>query len=307
MSEEVSATDNGAEQLAQPADPVNAFEALLDKQFQPSGEQSDAPQEPSETEPELEAEPVEEQPAEEKITVKIDGKEVQVTRDELIANYQKGQSANQRFEQAANERKAAQAEYQQVAQQRTQALNALTVAQQVIQAQMAEPPSEELLQTDPVAYLQARHQYEQKAFQLQQLQAQQWQLQQLQAQEQEAAQQNHLQSQFQMLQEVLPEWKDEKRSAQEKSEIKAYLGKVGYSANEIDSLMDARQVVVAREAMLYRQMMAKAQETAKKVQTLPKVQRPGVSQPVDGRSREMQALRKTGSTAAAASIFEKLL
>lgn len=309
MSEEVSATDSGAEQSAQPVDPVNAFEAILDKSFQPSGETSDVEKQPPETEPELEAEPTDEnEPTEELFTVKIDGKEVQVTRDQLIANYQKGEAANQRFEQAANERKAAQAEYQQVAQQRLQAINSLHVAQQVIQSQIENQPNwAELIQNDPVAYLQQRHEYEQKIGQLQQLQAQQAQLQQIQAQDDQASRMAALQEQSRMLQEALPEWSDSKKATQEKSAIKDYLAKQGYDNDTIESIADARAVLVARKAMLYDQMMQKAQETAKKVQTLPKVQRPGVATPTDNRTRDMQSLRKTGSTAAAASIFEKLL
>lgn len=309
MSEEVSATDNGAEFQTQAADPVSAFESLLDKHHPTSGEPTDA-QEPSEPEPELEAVEAEEsdEPKDELFTVKIDGKEVQVTRDQLIANYQKGESANQRFEQAANERKAAQAEYQQVAQQRMQAINSLTVAQQVIQSQLQEQPNwQELIQTDPVAYLEQRHAYEQKMGQLQQLQAQQYQLQQVQAQDEQAAQQAFIQSQQQALLQALPDWKDSEKASKEKVALRDYLGKSGFNDDDIGAVVDARQVLIARKAMLYDQMMAKAQETAKKVQTLPKVQRPGVATPTDGRTRDMSNLRKTGSTAAAASIFEKLL
>lgn len=310
MSEEASATDSGAELSTQSVDPVNAFEALLDKQIQPSGEQSDAPvEEPSDTEPELEAEPVEELEAEEKLyTVKIDGKEVQVTESELVANYQKGQAANQRFEQAAQERKAAQAEYQRVAEERTQALNSLHIAQQVLQSQIQEQPNwAELLQNDPVEYLQQRHAFEQKQAKLQEIQGQQWQLQQIQAREQEAQQQVYLENQRQMLTQLLPEWKDETKAQAESKAVKEYLAKTGYTTEEISSVADARAILLARKAMLYDQIITKAQETSKKVQSLPKVQRPGVTQNTDGRTKDMQALRKSGSTAAAASIFEKML
>lgn len=310
MSEVVSATDNGAEVQAQgesqAVDPVNAFEALLDKHIPTPEQAEDAPEEPSE--PEEVVEDASEEEPEKLFTVKIDGKEVQVTESELLSGYQRAQSANQRFEQAAQERKAAQSEYQKVAQERTQAINSLHIAQQVIQSQMQEQPNwAELIQQDPVEYLQKRHEFEQKQAQLQQLQAQQWQLQQIQAQENEAAQKQFLSQQYQMLQEMLPDWKDQGKAQTEKATLKEFLGKQGYTKEEIDGIVDARNVVLARKAMLYDQMMAKAQETAKKVQQLPKVQRPGVQKTTDGRTRDMQALRKTGSTEAAASIFEKLL
>lgn len=38
------------------------------------------------------------------VTVKVDGKELQITRDELIAGYQKGASADKRFQEAASAR-----------------------------------------------------------------------------------------------------------------------------------------------------------------------------------------------------------
>lgn len=308
MSEEVSATDTGAELTAQAEDPVSSFETLLSKQL------PDAQEPEPENQPEPESDdgesPESDDPAQERFTVKIDGQEIRVSKDELIAAYQKNGAADRRLEQAAEQKKATQAEYQQVAAQRLQAINSLHLAQQVLQAQMQEQPDwQALLQSDPVAYLTQRHAFEQKQGQMQQLQMQQYQLQQQAQAEQAEAYQVHLHNQQQELLNQIPAWKDSAKAEAERTAIKQWLGKSGFNDDEISSIADARQVLVARKAMLYDQMMAKAQEAVKKVQTLPKVQRPGVqnTSSTDGRTREMQALRKTGSTAAAASVFEKLL
>ena len=128
---------------------------------------------------------------------------------------------------------------------------------------------EELLSSDPVEYLQQQRIAQERQAQLQQVYAEQQKVAALQQAESQNAYVRHLQAQQEDLLAKLPEWKDEAKSKAEKVAIREYLASQGYEQNAIDSIADARAVILARKAMLYDQMVGKASAAAKKVSTLP--------------------------------------
>lgn len=255
--------------------------------------------------------------ADTELVVKIDGQEKRVKQSELIAHYQKGEAASKRFEEAATVRRAAEQAQAQIAQERTQLGEALQhYAQQLQSLQQAQQPDwDRLLQEDPTEFQRQRYHHEQRQAQLQQAQAAQAYLMQQQAAEQAQQVQRRVAENAGKLLDALPDWKDSAKATAEKSLIRESLAQVGFSADEIEGLIDHRMVLVARKAALFDRMQAdqakaKTQVTQKLANLPPpRVERPGVgdSNPTDGRLRAMKSLNKTGSLRDAASVLQHLL
>lgn len=246
-------------------------------------------------------------------TVKIDGKEVEVTLDELKNGYQRQSDYTRKTMEAAEQRKAAEAEYQKARTERDQYAQKLSQDGALLTALLGEQQQtnwQQLLESDPVEYLKQQHLYQQRYAQLQQIQQEQQKVWELQQSEQARQFQSHLQSQHELLLDKLPDWKDEAKAKTEKAELKTWLAGEGFSEAEINSLADAKFVIAARKAMLYDKMISQAKAAAKKVQNVPqKVERPSTGQApnLDKRSSAYQRLFKTGKVEDAAAVFASLL
>ena len=300
------ATESNTEPLNQDT-AAAAFAELIEREKQ--GEQ---PAEPVE-------EPVAEEPAEEPaeddplVTIKVDGKEVQVPLSEVKAGYQRQADYTRKTMEVSEQRKAAEAEIQRAQAERQMYAVNLQKMQAQIEGALQQQQNidwQQLLENDPQEYLKQKHLFEQRQAALQQnLTAQQHIAAQMQA-EQARALQNHIQSQQQELLAKLPEWKDESKAKAEKQALREYLLSQGYDQQSVDTIADARAVVLARKAYLYDQMMSKAQAAQKKVSTLPtKVERPGTGNApsIDRRTSAFQRLSKSGRVEDAAAVFASLL
>jgi hypothetical protein len=242
-------------------------------------------------------------PESETFTVRVNGEEVPVTRDELLRGYSRTQDYKQKTARLAEERRSVQAERQvlgaqrqQLEQTRAQAYalalehateDALTVARGA-KADWAALSREDPVkaQSDWFEYQAARDRVGQAILQARQ-QA---------AADQEAAvrqavarHQTHLADQARAAADAMPELLDAERAPALITDLKDYLGKVGFSPAELDGISDHRLMVVARDAMLYRRMLAKQQSAAaKKLAEAPRVMSPKRS---DAKSVEADSLR----------------
>jgi len=292
---------------------AQAFAELIDREEgeQPA-EPQEAQQEPAEQE-ETAEESTESQEEDPLVTIKVDGKDVQVPLSELKNGYQRQADYTRKTMQVAEERKAAEAERQQALAERQQYAGNLQKLQAQIEGALAQQQNidwQQLLENDPQAYLKERHLWEQRQAALQQnLVAQQQLAGQMQA-EQARAYQGHLQAQQEQLLAKLPEWKDAEKAKAEKTALREYLKSQGYDEQSVNSVADARAVLMARKAMMYDQMMSKAQAAQKKVSNLPtKVQQPGngANPGLDRRASAFQRLTKSGRVEDAAAVFASLL
>lgn len=266
---------------------------------------------PSEEKPEV-PEAVDE--AEQTFTIKVDGKTVELTQEQLADAYKNGlrqADYTKKTMEAAELRKSAEAEKARAYQERQQyAENLNRIAVQLEGVLQNQPDLSALLESDPVEYLKQTHLLQQRQAQLHQINQQRQQLA-MQAQaEQQSLYQSHLEAQKQELLAKLPTWKDSEKAAAERDALKAYLKKEGYQDQDIGNISDHRAVVMARKAMLYDQMISKASAAAKKVAPLPqKVERPGVNETpnTDKRTAAYQKLAKSGRVEDAAAIFASIL
>lgn len=292
-----------------PEQAASLFAAALD----PVEVEKEKPPEAAAEQEKVEAEPEapEDDPT---VTVKIDGKEVEVKLSELKNGYQRQADYTRKTMETAEQRKAAEAEVSRARQERetyAQNLHKIGAALEVaLTEQNKQTNWEELSRSDPAEYVRQLHLAQSRQAQLQQIAAERQRVASQEQAEQQAAFHNHLQSQHQALLDKLPEWRDESKAKAEKVALREYLQNEGFESQLIDNLADARLVVLARKAMLHDQIMSKAQAATKKVATLPtKVERPGVgeSPALDRRTAAYNRLGKTGKVEDAAAVFASLL
>jgi len=238
---------------------------------------------------------------EEYYTVKVDGEEKNVTADELVKSYQLEQAAQKRMQEAASERKQAEAERQVIAQQREQYEQALNVLSQQLTVQ--EPTQEyweQLYKEDPLEYVKQRDNVRDRKEQLAKVQQEQLRVQQEKQTEATKAHQHYLAEQQQRLLERIPEWRDESIAAQEKQAVIQYAQRIGFTEQELQSASDSRAIEALRKAYLYDELMAKKPVAKKKVSKAPKVTKSGKPSSkkeitANRKSQALNRLKKTGS------------
>lgn len=253
---------------------------------EPDGDDADGegeePPEQEEAEPEL-------------FTIKIDGREQKVTRDELLAGYQRQADYSRKTAEVAEQRRAAEALAQSIAAERHHYVQQLDQLASVLQTALPPRPTDDMLASDPIGYLQAEKAYEARVGQLQQVLAERDRAQQLSQQQQHAMQQQMLQQAKQQLVEILPEWKKPEVARKEQPLIAQHLREIGYADHEIGQAADPRAILMARESMLYRQLMAAKSTVQQRVAQAPKMVRPGTSGPAPDRAKAIvQKIKRSG-------------
>jgi len=251
------------------------------------------------------------------ITIKVDGKDVTLSAAELADAYKNGlrqSDYTRKTMEAAEQRKAAEAQARQAQQERHEyATNLKKMAAQLegVLEQQQNIDWDNLSITDPVEFVRQQHLFQKRQAAYQQNLQQQQALAIQGQQEQHLQAQNYLQTQQQELLAKLPEWKDAEIAKKESNAIHSYLLDQGFDVDTISGMADHRALVLSRKAMLYDAMMAKANAATKKVQAAPqKVVRPGVvanEQDNDQRNAQMRKLAKSGKVEDAASLFAQFI
>lgn len=294
---------------------AQAFSQVLDvepeqEREQPASEQNQPTEQQEQPQGDPNAAP---EPQDQMVTVKIDGKEVEVPLSELKNGYQRQQDYTKKTMEVSEQRKAAEAETQRAQyerQQYAQNLHNLRVQAEAALQSQSQIDWDRLIAENPQEALRQKHLMDQRQAQLQQVYAEQQRVAQAIQADQRQGYQRHLSEQHQQLVDKLPEWKDEAKAKAESAAIRDYLLGQGYDADAVNSVNDSRAVVIARKAMLYDQMISKADAATKKVANLPtRVEQPGsgASPNLDRRTAAFQKLSKTGRVEDAAQVFAQFL
>ena len=229
--------------------------------------------------------------------VKVDGEEVEVTLDELKRDYSGQKYIQKGMQQAAEVRKQSEALFNTLQSERQQFF--ATVQQLQQQGLMTQPqkPSEDLLDRDPVGYMQQNAKYEKELaqYQQQQMQLQDQALRQRQLEEQ--ASQVMLQEEAQRLVQMIPEFADAEKANQIKSAlVKVGTEAYGFAADELSGIKDARMVKVLHDAYKWQQLQSgKAQakkQPAPSKNVKPKARRPEPQKVV--RRKKLEAAKRSG-------------
>lgn len=308
---------------------ASAFEAILsgeaDKTDKPEEEEAaqdeleasetadDAEAEDSEDESsddEAEDKADEDKPAETVITLEIDGQEVKFTQDELKSSVLRQADYTRKTQALAEERKQFQSVVEQAQEQEKVYAQLLPVMVQRMQQFLPQPPSSDLIDTDPAAYLKQKERYEREMGDLQAAQAEMQRMSQKDTVANEQKLQAYVAQNAQMLPELIPEWKDAKNYERDRQRLRDFLKGRNFNDQEIDQAYDARIVALAYDAMRWRELK---NSKPKQSEPLEKALKPNAPAPkpmnsqtkaqVEARKR----LKQTGSIRDAAAVFASLI
>ena len=270
----------------------------------------DAPGEETSEEQSEESEESEEQEQPQTFTVKVDGKEVDVTLDELQKGYSRTQDYTRKTQQIAEVRKQVEQETQAVRAERQQYAQLLGALQAQLQSSEPQVDLERLYNEDPIEWVRQKEVLRERQEKAYAIQAEQQRLSYVGQQEQQRAMQEHLESQKDALLAALPEWKDPKKAKAEKALVLESAKSVGFSDDDLKSVYDHRLVLLLRKAAMYDQMVSKRQGIKPVVNNGPRPAKPGAAGRVSTNTestRAKQRLAKTGRVDDAASAIELLL
>ena len=263
------------------------------------GEQSDE----TESEEEEDKPPV--------FTVKVDGKNVEVTLEELQKGYSREADYTRKTQQVSEERRAFQAEADLVRTERQQYSQLLgSLKAQLQQNAAPQVDMDRLYHEDPIEWVKQRELVRDAEKVHAAINSEQQRLSTIQAQEQYQSMQAHLAQQQDALLKAIPEWGNPDKAKAEKTLLIEWGQKLGFSSDELKNIFDHRAVVALRKAALYDQMMSKRGNIRPAVNNGPKPAKPGAAGRMDNTTdsrRSQQRLAKTGRVNDAASAIEHLL
>tara|TARA_S200000501_G_scaffold372664_1_gene418206 strand:- start:1888 stop:2895 length:1008 start_codon:yes stop_codon:yes gene_type:complete len=281
-------------------------EAETDEEIE---EESDERSEEDEVEDESEEEP-------ESFSIKVDGEDIQVTLDELKAGYSRQKDYTRKTQEVAEQRKEAEKIQNEAMQKNTElseerALynDLLPKMQMMIKNNLQkEPDWQQLIDQDPQEYLRKKEEWNKTSQTLTFVENEMNRLRTEQEQDsQRALQQQALEGQ-RIINEKIPEWKDNEVAKKEAENMMTYAKGLGFTQDELSQIYDGRLILLLRDAWQH-------SKVKKAVKTKPKesparVSKPGNSNKIRSNTPLKNAksrLRKSGTVSDAAKVFEQLL
>lgn len=258
-------------------------------------------------------------------TVNVDGKAQVVTLSELKRGYSGQAYIQEGMEQVAAQRKEAEQVYASLNQDRQQLQ---TLIQQLSTGglpQLPVEPTREQFPNDPLGFMEARDQYHRDVQTYQQRVGELNQAVQQQSQAQEQAMQARAQMEAQQLREAIPDLNSPDRAKAQKAleEFQGHIASAaksyGYSPEELQGVVDHRNLLVLRDAARWRALQEKREGARQDAENRPrrgkgkgKTLRPGAAskrkstQRTKQRQQQRERLRETGSLDdAAAMIYQE--
>lgn len=289
----------GGEQQDSEQDNLPTDETVVDEEAQEleDGHESESElEEPEEDYSESDGEP-------ELYTVKVGGKEREVSFDQLLENYSKGEDYTNKTMSLADERKALEAqkaEYDQTFSAEKQKLDAtMQKLSELIVDQEKAINWEELRDIDPSEYLKQREIQENRKKALNEAQLEN-------NTAREAKRQEALASESQkLLSAIGDEWSDPEVQTKEVKDMYTYIESMGMSPDELSQIIDHRFWVIARQGMKFQQLQKAGSVVKKQVKAAPKTVKSG--KPTKRIQREVDAagskLRKSGGVDDAVALL----
>jgi len=308
---------------------LNATDESQEQTTEPVEATQDEPQEV--TESEVETAEVEEQSQSEDLTeevseeaqeeeakyeIKVNGKPVEVTLDELMSGYQRDSDYRRKTMEIADERRLleeevnkAKSESDAVAKLRQDYATRLSEIENSMKPD-ANIDWAKLYETDPDEYHRKKIEVENKSKALETIKAERQRAIQEQQQEQTKVFNQYLEQQKKHLADKEPEYVDPVKGEGLRKDMTSYLKKEGYSDQELNMMVDHRSFVIAKKAMLYDKMM-NSKVSAKQSKPVPKMVRSGTTKTINKDSQQSKSLKsrlkQTGSMRDAANVLKQFL
>jgi hypothetical protein len=308
---------------------LNATDESQEQTTEPVEATQDEPQEV--TESEVETAEVEEQSQSEDLTdevseeaqeeeakyeIKVNGKPVEVTLDELMSGYQRDSDYRRKTMELADERRLleeevnkAKSESDAVAKLRQDYATRLGEIENSMQPD-ANIDWAKLYETNPDEYHRMKIEVENKSKALETIKAERQRALEEQQQEQTKVFNQYLEQQKKLLADKEPEYVDPVKGEGLRKDMTSYLKKEGYSDQELNMMVDHRSFVIAKKAMLYDKMM-NSKVSAKQSKPVPKMVRSGTTKTINKDSQQSKSLKsrlkQTGSMRDAANVLKQFL
>ena len=250
--------------------------------------------------------------------VTVNGEEHEVTFDELLRGYSRQSDYTRKTQELSNDRKQMeelQKQYnsevstiQAERQQYMESLNQIIANSSAGLDKFANLDWQSLKDTDPIEYVTKKEEFREAQERVQQMQQEQYHAQQRHAEESKKLRTQILQEEHGKLSAALPEWGEPEKQKKMATEIRDYASSQGFSAEEINSLVDHRSLLVLLKASKY-DAMQKADVKSKKIKNKPKVIRAGKGRSSGDESKSkrtarMRRLQESGHVRDATSLFE---
>jgi len=306
MLDTLEGVDTGAEAQPEEGQPEPESEEVESAETQDETEESSEEVEGEDEEYEEEA------PRDEKFVVKVDGKEIEVPKDELIRGYQREADYTRKTQKLAEERKLVESEFQQVRGEREQYSQILGQLQQKLhEFEPQEPDWNRLEVEDPTEYARQWTSHQRRQQQVYAVQAEQERLNQMRQAELQKTMQQVMATEVSRLKEKIPEWSSPEKAKTEGKALLEYGQNLGFSEQELNTITDSRALLALHKAWKYDQMMSKRPEFQAKIKKAPRMVTPGSAGSVSSKSSDINNAKKrlaqTGSVRDAASLFEKFI
>ena len=301
---------------AQPTEEEESQPVEEDESFEEESEEEEEAEEAEE-----ESEEPEGEEEEELYAVTVNGEEVAVSLDELLSGYSRQSDYTRKTQEIATDRKEMEALQQQynsevakIQQERQQYMDTLT---NIISNQGGELEKfanvdwDSLRESDPIEYVTTREQYREAQERIRGLQQEQARAAQTQQAQMKQAQHEMLQVEKGKLVEALPEWGKPEKQKELAENLQSYAKEQGFTAEELNSLVDHRSVLVLLKAQKYDQLQ-KSNVKSRKLKNKPKVIRAGTGATTrktdkSKRTAQMKRLQGSGHIDDASALLEDFI
>ena len=244
--------------------------------------------------------------------VKAGGEEKDVTLEELVSGYQKGDDYTKKSQTLAEQRKVMEAEakaIQEAQHLREEYQARLGQVSQILQQNDADYSDlEQLKENDPIAYAVKVAEKTENTKKMQVIQQEQARLAQESNQYRANQQAQFVAEQSKMLTEKVKEFSDPKKAEQIKNDIRSFGKSVGFSDIELSQVYDHRHVLILQKAMEYDKLQKANPGINKKLSNAPKMSKKGNKvAKTDVYTKQKKRLKSSGKLTDAVDVFKNFI
>jgi hypothetical protein len=309
------AEEKPEEEKAAPTEEEESTEETQDESLEEESEEE------TEEESEEESEESDEEDEEELLyAVKVDGKEQEVSLDELLKGYSRQSDYTKKTQELSSDRRGMEelqqkynsemTQIQAERQQYTEYLNQIVENSMGGLDKYANLDWDRLKESDPIEYVTKREEYREAQEKIQAMRNEQATAQHRQAEESKQLHSSMVMEEHSKLVSAVPEWGEPEKQKELAADVRKYALSQGFSEEELSSLVDHRSVLVLMKAAKF-DAMDNANIKSKKLKNKPKVIRAGKGKTKGENSKskrtaKMKRLRSSGHVDDAVSILEDL-
>lgn|SRR5262245_7985030 len=255
-------------------------------------------------------EPAEPQPSTTALyTVRVNGKQEQVTLDEALKGYSRTRDYHAKTQSLAEDRRSFDGERAQLLAERQQYAALLPALVKQLQGDGTEPDWDALYKANPLEYVRQKDLWREKQDRIAAANYEHQRLQEVQRSETEATRLELMKKGREYLQQKNPAWRDAKTWEADRAKLVSYGRTAGYTDQEIGNALDPRAILIMDKARRYDELMANKPRpnVPRGVPRVAPAGPAGTSVQQSESMRARQRLAKSGKLEDAAAVFMGLL